>query len=186
MPMRNNALAFFIWLAMEIDSCFKIGFVLRTHGLKGEVTISLDEDAPADFSTIPAVFLETDNRLVPYFIHSFSLQGKKAFVKFEDVDSIEDSSKLVSRKMFLQKSARPKSGRTQFYNDEIIDFKVTDEAMGALGNITDIMQAGSNRLLVIDSNGKELLIPVNSPFIISINKRKKTVTVNLPEGFLDI
>ena len=33
---------------MEIDSCFKIGFVLRTHGLKGEVTVSLEEDTPSN------------------------------------------------------------------------------------------------------------------------------------------
>ena len=171
---------------MEIDSCFKIGFVLRTHGLKGEVTVSLDVDAPDDLSSTPAVFLETDNRLVPYFIHSFSPHGKKAYVKFEEVDSIEDASKLVKRRMFLEKSARAKSGPTEFYNDEIIGFGVSDEALGALGRITDIMQAGANRLLVIDMNGKEVLIPINGPFITNINKRKKTVIVNLPEGFLDI
>jgi 16S rRNA processing protein RimM len=34
--------------------------------------------------------------------------------------------------------------------------------------------------------GKEVLIPVNSPFITSINKSKKKISVNLPEGFLDI
>ena len=171
---------------MEIDSCFKIGFVLRTHGLKGEVTISLDEDAPSDFSAINSVFLETANGLVPYFISSISFQGRKAFVKFEDIDSIDDATQLTRLRIFLQKSARPKSGKDEFYNDELTDFEVTDETVGPLGNVTDVMQAGANRLLVIDNNGKELLIPVNGPFIININKRKKVVTVDLPEGFLDI
>jgi 16S rRNA processing protein RimM len=171
---------------MEIDSCFKIGFVLRTHGLKGEVTISLEEDAPRNLPDIPAVFVETDNRLVPYFVHSLSINGKKAFVKFEDVDSIEAAEKLVKRNLFLQKSARAKSGPTEFYNDEIIDFKVIDEDLGELGSVVDIMQAGANRLLVINHGTKEVLVPVNSPFIININKRKRLITVNLPEGFLDI
>lgn len=171
---------------MEINACFKIGFILRTHGLKGEVTVSLDADAPHDLPLMASVFLETDNSLVPYFIHSASLHGNKAYVKFEEVDSIDEASKLVSRRIFLHKSARAKSGPTEFYNDEIINFNVTDEVLGALGRITDIMQAGANRLLVVDHNGNEVLIPVNSPFIIDINKKKKTVTVNLPEGFLDI
>jgi 16S rRNA processing protein RimM len=171
---------------MEIDSCFKVGFILRTHGLKGEVTISIDDDAPSDLSGISVVFLEAPGGLAPYFIHSISHQGKKAFIKFEDVDSIGEASKLVKRQVFLQKSARPKSGPTEFYNDELIAFNVSDEVIGPLGVITDIMQAGANRLLVIDNDGKELLIPVNGPFIVGINKRKKSVTVNLPEGFLDI
>jgi 16S rRNA processing protein RimM len=33
---------------------------------------------------------------------------------------------------------------------------------------------------------KEVMIPVNGPFVKSINRTKKTVTVSLPEGFLDI
>jgi 16S rRNA processing protein RimM len=171
---------------MEIDSCFKIGFVVKTHGLKGEVTISLDEDAPQDLSSIHSIFLEKDKRLVPYFIHSISNLGPKAFVKFEDVDSIEVAEKLIKQTVYLQKSARPKSGRGEFYNDEIIHFKVIDETAGSVGSIVEIMQAGPNRLLVVDHEGKEVLIPVNSPFITSINKSKKIVTVNLPEGFLDI
>ena len=171
---------------MEIDSCFKVGFVLRTHGLKGEVTISIDDDAPSDLSGISVVFLEAPNGLAPYFIHSISHQGRKAFIKFEDIDTIGEASQLVRRQIYLQKSARPKSGPTEFYNDELIDFTVSDEVMGPLGTIVNIMQAGANRLFVIDNRGKELLIPVNGPFIVDINKRKKSVTVNLPEGFLDI
>jgi 16S rRNA processing protein RimM len=171
---------------MEIDSCFKIGFIIKTHGLKGEVTISLDEDAPKDLSSIHSIFLEKDKRLVPYFIHSISNRGAKAFVKFEDVDSIDAAEKLTKQTVYLQKSARPKSGKGKFYNDEIIHFRVVDETAGIVGNIVEIMQAGPNRLLVVDHNGKEVLIPVNSPFIIGINKSKKMVTVNLPEGFLDI
>ena len=120
------------------------------------------------------------------FIKAISFQGRKAFVKFEDVDSIEDAAKLVRLQIYLEKTARPKSGPREFYNDELIDFKVTDESVGLLGSVKGVMQAGANRLLVIDSNGKEVLIPVNGPFIISINKRKKTVTVDLPDGFLDL
>jgi 16S rRNA processing protein RimM len=171
---------------MEIDSCFKIGFIIKTHGLKGEVTLSLDDDGPADLPDGTSIFVEKDKRLIPYFIQSFSHHGTKAFVKFEDVDTIEEAEKIVKRAVYLEKSARPKSGRGEFYNDEVIGFKVLDENGELLGTITEIIQAGPNRLIAMDHNGKEVLIPVNGPFITSINKTKKTVSVNLPEGFLDI
>jgi 16S rRNA processing protein RimM len=48
------------------------------------------------------------------------------------------------------------------------------------------MQAGPNRLLVVKHADKEILIPMNGPFITSVNKTKKRITVNLPDGFLDI
>jgi 16S rRNA processing protein RimM len=171
---------------MNIDSCYKIGLVLKPHGLKGEVTISIDPETPNDFAALDAVFLANNERLVPYFIQHISVRGSKAFVKFEEVDSPEDAERISKQAIYLPKTARPKSTRGEFYDDEVINFEVTDETAGVLGLITEVMQAGANRLLVLMHEGKEVLIPVNSPFITSINKSKKKISVNLPEGFLDI
>jgi 16S rRNA processing protein RimM len=83
-------------------------------------------------------------------------------------------------------SRRPKSGRGEFYSDEVINFEVHDQAHGFLGEIKEIMTAGPNRLLVVIKDEKEILIPINGPFITSVNKSKKRVSVNLPDGFLAI
>jgi 16S rRNA processing protein RimM len=171
---------------MNIESTYKIGLVLKPHGLKGEVTISLDAEALAGLDGIESVFLEKDQRLVPYFIESISVRGEKAFVKFEDIDSYEAAEGISKRAIYLPKSTRPKSGRGEFYDDEVIGFLVQDEALGELGEISEVVDAGANRLLVLHHQGKEVLIPVNSPFVSSVNKSKKRIVVNLPDGFLDI
>jgi 16S rRNA processing protein RimM len=171
---------------MNIESTYKIGLVLKPHGLKGEVTISLDAEALAGLDGIESVFLEKDQRLVPYFIESISVRGEKAFVKFEDIDSYEAAEGISKRTIYLPKSTRPKSGRGEFYDDEVIGFLVQDEALGELGEISEVVDAGANRLLVLHHQGKEVLIPVNSPFVSSVNKSKKRIVVNLPDGFLDI
>jgi 16S rRNA processing protein RimM len=174
---------------MDSSACFNIGYVVKTHGLKGEVTISLNGYSAEDLKSIQEVyplFIEINNRLIPHFIQSVSDKGTKAFVKFEDVNSVEEASMLAKRPLYLQKAARPKSQRGEFYDDEVVNFGVTDENLGQLGNIVEVTQAGPNRLLVVDYQGRELMIPVNSPFIRRINKSKKEITVNLPEGFLDI
>lgn len=171
---------------MDVKNCYKIGYVLKPHGLKGEVTISIDEDVPNDIEALDAVFLQRGSDLVPYLIDALSLKGNKAFVKFEDVDSVDAAAEICKTAIFLPKSARPKSERGEFYDDEITGFTVSDEQAGELGKIVEVINAGPNRLLSLDYQGKEVLIPVNSPFINSINKSKKRVTVNLPDGFLDI
>lgn len=186
MPMLNMHWHFLFIRPMELDACFKIGFVQKTHGLKGEVTIALDAGAPSDFETVDALFLEMTGRLVPYFIGSFSLRGTKGFVKFEDVETLDDAARLVKSSVYLPKSMRPKSRTGEFYDDEILHFKVLDETYGALGTITEVMQAGPNRLLVLDHDGKEVLIPLNSPFITHVDKRKKVLTTSLPDGYLTI
>jgi 16S rRNA processing protein RimM len=171
---------------MTVEECYKIGFVVKPHGLKGGVSISLDADIPNDFSTLDAVFLGAGESLVPYFIVENSVTGNRAFVKFEDVDTLEDAEELSRKTVYLPKSARPKSKGGEFYDDEIIGCSVEDQQLGELGIIIDVMIAGPNRLLVMEYKEKEVLIPINSPFIISVSKSKKRVTTELPDGFLDI
>ena len=170
---------------MDLASSYKIGLVLKPHGLKGEVTISLDADAPDDVAELESLFIEQDKRLVPYFIESISVRDTKAFVKFEDVDTPEDAKAISKRALYLPKSSRPKSGRGEFYDDEIVGFEVSDEALGDLGKVTSVVDAGANKLLVV-LGAREVLIPINGPFITSVNKSKKKINVDLPDGFLDI
>jgi 16S rRNA processing protein RimM len=166
------------------EDCFQIGFVQRTHGLKGEVTCVISTELPeTDFD---AVFVELDNRLIPYFIKQLSLKGDRALIQFEDVGTLEQAQRLVGKPLHLQKSLRAKLGRGEYYDDEIIGFTVTDQAAGVLGKIRELVDAGPNKLIAVDYHDKEVLIPVNGPFIKSINKSKKTVSVELPDGFLDL
>ena len=171
---------------MNINDCYKIGYIQRPHGLKGGVSIALDADAPANFDELESVFVEKNNRLVPHFIKEVSVRRDKAFVSFDDVTSPEQARDISKCSIYLPKAMRPKSGRGEFYDDEVIGFEVADKEVGVLGKVVGITEAGPNKLIEVDYDGKEVLIPVNSPFIVGINKSKKKISVELPEGFLDI
>jgi 16S rRNA processing protein RimM len=171
---------------MQISECYKIGYILRPHGLKGEVTINLLPEGPEDICAHETLFVEQNNRLIPFFIQSCSQSGDKAYIKFDDVDTAEAAGKISKSSLYLPKSTRPKSGRGDFYDDEIVGFEVHDKELGTLGKVTTIEQAGPNKLLAINYQEKEILIPVTGPFILSINKTKKVINVSLPDGFLEI
>lgn len=163
---------------------YKIGYVAKTHGLNGEVTVNTMPECP-DMGSLDSVFIDRGGNFVPYFLKSVSVKGDKAFVKFDEVNNIDQAAELKGSSLFLLKSERPKLSKGEFYNDEVVGFEVLENGE-VLGNITDIMEGGPNRFLVLDYKGKEILIPINGPFIKSVNKSKKKVTVELPEGFLDI
>ncbi|MEK6783001.1 MAG: ribosome maturation factor RimM [Bacteroidota bacterium] len=169
---------------MDIDSCFKIGYIAKTHGLKGGVTAIFSE--AGEFESLESVFIELKPNLVPYFIESYSSRGEKGFIKFENINSFEQAEMLKGCSIYLPKTVRPKLRRGDFYNDEVIGFEVEDLHQGFLGEVKEILESGANRLLSIDHSGKEVLIPVNGPFIKSVNKSKKKIQTDLPEGFLDV
>ncbi len=179
-------MAFLFLDTMEITASLKIGFILKPHGLKGEVTVSLDAGTQADMQSLKSVFLEKDNRLAPYFIEAISVSGKKAFVKFEDVNTLEMAQEISRQGIYIPKPEREKLKTGEFYPDEVIGFEVYDESNELIGKIQEVIEEGPNPMLVLDHNNKEVLIPLNSPFIQKVDKRKKCFIVNLPGGFLDI
>lgn len=159
---------------------------MRPHGLKGEVTVSLDPDSPSDWETLKTVFIDQRNTLVPYFIEYASVKSDKAFVKFEDVSTPEAAAGLKNLSIYLEKASRPKLQTGDFYDDEIIGFQVQDDTAGLLGVVKEIERAGMNRFILVDYAEKEVMIPAQPPLLKSINRAKKVISVNLPEGFLDI
>ena len=169
---------------MDIGAGFKIGYVAKTHGLKGEVTIVIQPDCP-DLAGVNTIFLDRKGQLVPYFIQSVSFKGDKAFVKLEDVDDIDNAAALKGSSIYIPKTARPKLPRGEFYSDEVIGFEVEDNER-VLGQVKEVVEAGPNRFLSLDVDKRETLIPVLGPFIKSVNKTSKKIKVELPEGFLDI
>jgi 16S rRNA processing protein RimM len=167
------------------NSYFKIGYVSKTHGLKGGVTIVLNDESP-DLADMQSIFIEIKKNLVPYVIEEFSDRSDKAFVRFEDVSTPEQANQLRGCSLFVLKTERAKLSRGEFYDDEVVGFEVEDIRLGSLGKVREILQMGPNRLLAIQGSRKEVLIPINGPFIQSLNKSKKKFIVDLPEGFLDI
>ena len=170
---------------MNISDCYKAGYVAKTHGLKGEVTIVMSVDCP-DPESLKIFFVEINQNLVPHFIQSVSVKGDKAFLKFEDVNTPEEAALLKGCSLYLPKTERPKLSKGEFYSEEIVGFEVIDTENGLLGVVKEVFEHGLSRHLVVVREQKEVLIPTNGPFIQGINKSKKKITVTLPDGFLDI
>lgn len=171
---------------MKKDVCFELGYIVKKHGLQGEVSIHLDTDNPENYSSLESVFIEIDEKLVPFFIESIKIQGDKALVKFEEVEGPDHADELKGSKLFLPLDFLPKLEGNQFYFHEIIGFTVSDKERGNIGSITDVLDAGPQTLLSVDFNGKEVLIPVNDDIVVSLNRGTNTINVDLPEGLLDI
>jgi 16S rRNA processing protein RimM len=170
---------------MDKDKCFKIGYIAKSHGLKGEVTMVLAPDCP-DLKSTKTIFVENGDQMVPFFVESVSIRDTKAFLKFEEVTTPERAESLKGSSLYLPKSERPKLSRGDFYSEEVLGFEVTDVKIGVLGPIADVLENGPMRYLTISYHGKDIIIPVNGPFIKNINKSKKKIQVELPEGFLEI
>jgi len=171
---------------MKLDQCFQLGMVLKPHGLKGELYISLDTDYPEDYAEMESVFLSQNGKLVPFFIERIQLKNKEALVKFEDIDSKESALNLRGSTLHLPLTQLPELTGNQFYFHEIDGFKVFDVQKGELGIVKEVFEAGHQDLIGMEYQGKEVLIPINDDVILNVNREESSIEVNLPEGLLEL
>jgi len=171
---------------MDIDSCFELGYVIKPHGLKGDVSILIDADDPNVYKDLESVFVLEDNLLVPFFISQIRISGNKAILSFEEITTVDAATSFKGKKLYLPLDRLPKLSGNQFYYHEIVDFMVHDKLMGEVGKVTSVYDTGLQHLLVIDHKGSEVLLPIADATIAEVDKTNKVFYVNFPNGLLDI
>ena len=170
---------------MNIEDVFEIGFIARTHGLKGGVVVNINQPFELPATHNMALFIQQGADIVPYFTKEISIKGDKAYITFEDITSIEQAQRLTKNKLYLPREARPKLRGVEFYDDEVTGFSISHNS-NRLGIIAAVVWSGTQRLLEVKGADKDYLIPVNPAFIRKVDRKSRSITVELPEGFLDI
>ena len=171
---------------MKKNDCFFFGKVTKTHGLKGEMTIKLDVANPADFKDLRYLLIEERGSLIPYFIESQKITGDKMFVQLQDVKKMEQAIVFLGKAVFLPNELMPQLEEDEFYYNEIIGFKLIDETIGEIGAISDVLEYPTQAVIQVMKDGKEILIPIHDDIIQKVDKKAKTLTVNTPEGLIDM
>jgi 16S rRNA processing protein RimM len=171
---------------MNKDDAFFLGRMAKTHGLKGDLSATFDNYNPEDYITTKTLFLEIGNALVPYFIEKFRSHQNKGFIKFEEVDSIEEAKKLMQASIYVPKSELPELDEEEFYFHELIGFQVTDTELGELGEVIEVYDFKNHSVLSVDYKGKEVMIPMHEDVMQETDFDKKEVIVQTPEGLLDV
>lgn len=167
------------------DECVKIGYISKTHGVKGEVSFTLHEGFFADNVEAEFLLLDIDNGLVPFVIESMREKGNKTLlVKLGDIETEVKARDLVGTEVYLES--------TDIQEDEsvlvgaFVGFKVHDKGKGDIGTIVAVNEISNNPLFVLDFEGNEILFPINPDFIINVDEEKRLMDVDLPEGLIDL
>ncbi len=168
---------------MDIDSCYRVGYVTKRHGLKGEVKIHLETGLPNE--KLESIFLEQNQRLIPFFIEGLSIHADTGIFKFEDIDTPEQADTILRCYAYLPKSLWKEDEHPAPGPEELIGFEVwfRDQLIGAVKDINDF---ALNPLIIVQNGEREVLIPFSAQFVKEIRIKEGKVLVDLPDGFLDI
>lgn len=171
---------------MRTEDCYQLGTITKPHGLRGEVNVMIDADNPEAYDNLESVFVEINQKLVPFFMESFSLRGNRALAAFEGVETIEQAEDLRGATLYLPLNLLPGLEGHQFYYHEVIGYTIYDEAEGALGTIKNIYESGRQDIIEMQYQDKEVLIPISDEIVIGADHEQQQLQVRLPEGLLSV
>lgn len=166
------------------EEVFKIGVINKPHGVKGEVSFTFTDDI-FDRVDCDYLILLMDGILVPFFMEEYRFRSDNvALVKFEDIDNAEQARKFTNVEVYFPKKFMDEQEDVTSWNF-FIGFRVEDVHHGYLGEITDVDDTTINVLFSIEKDGEELLLPAHEEFIIDLDREKKVMKVDVPDGLIE-
>lgn len=171
---------------MRKEDCYFLGKITRKHGLSGNVILKLDTDQPEFYQKLESIFVEINGLLVPFFIEK--QQWQKADTKIILFKNATEAlvDQCLGKSVFLPLSTLPPLTGKQFYYHEVLGFEIYDENGHLCGTIKAINDQTAQHYFILDRDGKEVIIPIIKDWITSVDRENRQITMNLPEGLLDI
>jgi 16S rRNA processing protein RimM len=165
----------------------EIGYLSKLHGYKGSIKAELNTLLIEAGNFPEFVWINQLGKPVPYKVTKFAEQDKDTFViKLEDINTEPEAHALKGETIYCEESIYD-----DFFEEEenlsyLIDYSLIDPKLGNLGKITDVMENTFQPNLVVDYNNTEVLVPLAEELIVKIDDKKKEITLNVPDGLLDI
>ena len=166
----------------------KVGKIVNTHSLKGEVKVISSTDFEEErFKKGSELLITRGNQLIrEVVVQSYRNHKNFLLVKFEEIDSVEEAEKLKNLQIKIDSDEVGELEENEFYFHQIIGCEVFDENDKNLGEIIDILTPGANDVWVIKGeNGKEILIPYIEDVVKKIDITSKKVNIEVMEGLID-
>ena len=165
------------------EDIYKIGRLGKTHGVRGEISFLFDDDV-FDRTDADYLILRVDGILVPFFIEEYRFKSDtNAIMKFEGLDTQERARELTGCDVYFPRSlAEGDDGNISW--SILVGFDIIEAKSGkVIGRIASIDDSTLNILFCLD-DGR--LIPASDDLITAIDQQAHTLTIQIPEGLLEL
>lgn len=165
---------------------FSIGKIVASHGLLGEVVLQHALGKKTDLKGLQTIFIEErKDSFLPYFIESTTAKNQEeVYIKLEGLGSKESARRLNQKEVWLLKDDFEKYA-AKSSPISLLGFMMVNNGE-EIGEVIEVIEQPLQVLCKIIYQGNEALIPIHEESLEKIDKKKKQVHVNLPDGLLDI
>ncbi|HZJ85987.1 MAG TPA: ribosome maturation factor RimM [Erysipelotrichaceae bacterium] len=156
----------------------KIGKIVNTHGIKGELKVISDSDFVEDrFAVGNTIILDKDLEVE---VTSFRLHQENVLITINNLDDINLVEKYKNKDVYFDVSKIP-ARKEGFYLFQLEDLDVylDNEKVGKIVEVSKPSQT----VLRIQLEDREILLPYVDAFVEKVDLENNSIHINLIEGF---
>lgn len=107
-------------------------------------------------------------------------------IKVQGITTLDSAADFVGRDVFVPESELPQLPVDSYFLYHIDGFSVERVDGRLVGKVKDIWPAPGNEMLVVDRDGKEILIPFVSSICLRVDSEARKIIVDPPDGLLEL
>lgn len=175
---------------MNTENLIVVGKLGSSYGIRGWLRVfSFTEDPNSLFDYTPW-YIQRAGKWQEVEVESFKPHNQDTIVKLKGINDRDEANALTNFEIFVDVQKLPDLKDGDFYWKDLIGCKVVTVNGYDLGQVVDLMETGSNDVLVVKANlkdafgAKERLIPfVEDQFIKQVDLSIKQITVDWDPAF---
>lgn len=162
----------------------------RAHGVRGEVVIDVRTDVPEQrFAS--GVELYISRRDIERTVDTITVErshwhSDKLLVQFEGVTDRSQAEALTGSWVAIDQELAGDAGEDAYWDHELIGLQAVCADGAPIGEVMDVTHASSQPLLHIGHEGRTSLVPFVAAFVTGVDLTSGTVTLDLPDGLLEL
>ena len=172
----------------DSNDLITVAHIVKVRGLRGEVVADLLTDFPDRFEgldSLVAIAADGSHRSLQIEEHWF--HGNRLVLKFAGFDGPEEAKELVGCELAVPADERVELPEDSFYDWELIGCRVETTSGQPVGEVKEIMRTGWSELLsIVDADGRDRLVPMVGDIVVKIDKEKKLIHIDPPDGLLEL
>ncbi len=170
-----------------------VGHINKAHGTRGELFIwpltdRLDQvfaegaklrlgDKDGNPVRIPETLLSVE-RVRPF--------QKGLLILFEGVEDRTAAERLLDQYLVMPFEPPVDRDPSEFYYHELLGLEVVTAGGVALGRVHEVYELAPDHMLDVEGAQGSILVPLNSRIVVAVDLEAGRMTVDPPEGFLEL
>lgn len=170
---------------MEKLTHFKVGQIVNTQGLKGEVRVYPFTDEIDRFDELEEFYLGKDLNTT-WEVERVRYKGNMVIMKIKGIDTVEMAEKLKNKFMYVSRENSRELDEDEYFISDMIGIDVYTVEGKRVGTLKDVLQYSANDVYVIKGlENQEYMIPAMMKFVPTIDIDERKMIIDPIKGMID-